>query len=308
MKRRFLFLLAGSCFTLNTTIHAQDSLAAARDLYASAAYEEALDVLNRLTPAQGTPDDARTADEYRAFCLLALGRTNEAQHAIEALVAEQPAFHPADADMSPRVRAAFSDVRRRMLPTVIQQRYADAKAAFVMKEFSAASQGFQQVLDLMRDPDVGSAAAQPPLADIRTLATGFHDLSAQAIPPPPLPSAPAVRAPEPPAVVQPVPAAPVAPRVYSGADAIVIPPVTLHQELPSFPGQALIPRQGMMEIVIDENGAVETAVMRQPVTPSYDALALNAAKTWRYRPASVNGAPVKYRKVVQITVKAQGRS
>jgi len=308
MKRRFVLLFASSCFALGTTAYAQDSLAAARDLYASAAYEEALDVLNRLTPASRTPDDVRAVDEYKAFCLLALGRTNEAQHAIESLVAEQPAFHPADADMSPRVRAAFSDVRRRMLPAVIQQRYADAKGAFDRKEFAAASQGFQQVLDLMRDPDVGVAVSQPPLSDIHTLATGFHDLSAQAATPPPLPTAPMVRAPEPTADVRPTPPVPVAPRVYGGADAAVIPPVTLRQELPSFPGQALIPRQGLMEIVIDENGLVETAVMRQPVTPTYDALALTAAKTWRYKPASVNGAPVKYRKVVQITVKAQGRS
>lgn len=307
MKRRFILLLAGSCFALGTTTHAQDSIAAARDLYASAAYEEALDVLNRLTPSR-TPDDARAVDEYKAFCLLALGRTNEAQHAIESLVAEQPAFHPADADISPRMRAAFSDVRRRMLPTVIQQRYADAKAAFDRKEFAAASQGFQQVLDLMRDPDIDAAVSQPPLSDIHTLAAGFHDLSAQAVPPPPLPSAPMVRAPEPAADVRPAPPVPAAPRVYNGGDATVIPPVTLHQELPSFPGQTIVPRQGLIEIVIDENGAVETAVMRQPVTPTYDALALNAAKSWRYRPASVNGTPVKYRKVVQITVKAQGRS
>src|SRR5581483_484955 len=148
-----------------------------------------------------TADDARTVDEYKAFCLLALGRTNEAQHAIESLVAEQPAFHPANGDLSPRVRAAFADVRRRMLPTVIQQRYADAKAAFDRKEFAAAAQGFQQVLDLMGDSDIGSAASQPPLADIRTLATGFHDLSVQATPPPPLPAAPTMRAAEPPAEV-----------------------------------------------------------------------------------------------------------
>ena len=87
-----------------------------------------------------------------------------------------------------------------------------------------------------------------------------------------------------------------------------MPPITLRQELPSFPGQVMIQKQGVIEVVIDESGFVETAVMRVPVSPAYDSLALTAAKTWRYRPASVDGAPVKYRKAVQVTIKPQGRS
>jgi hypothetical protein len=43
------------------------------------------------------------------------------------------------------------------------------------------------------------------------------------------------------------------------------------------------------------------------VTAQYDNLALAAAKGWRYRPAMLNGAPVKFRKAVQITVKPDRR-
>ena len=107
-----------------------DTLAAARDLYASAAYEDALAVLNRLRAPDGRPDEGRAIDQYRAFCLLALGRNAEAERAIEAVVAAEPMYHPSDADVSPRVRSAFSDVRRRMLPNIIQQKYAVAKAAY----------------------------------------------------------------------------------------------------------------------------------------------------------------------------------
>ena len=59
-----------------------------------------------------------------------------------------------------------------------------------------------------------------------------------------------------------------------------------------------------IEVIVDENGNVESASMRQPVTPQYDKLALGAARGWHYQPATVNGVPVKYRKLIQITVTA----
>ncbi|MBZ5559689.1 MAG: energy transducer TonB [Acidobacteriia bacterium] len=272
----------------------QDPMTAARELYASAAYEDALAMLNRLPQANRPADEARTIEQYRAFCLLALGRTAEAEHAIEAVVSGAPMYQPAAADVSPRVRAAFSDVRRRMLPGIIQQQYARAKAAYDHKDFAAASSGFERVLEVMGDPDVATAITQSPLSDLRMLATDFHDLAVTAATPPPPPPAPAPA---------PAPAAPVAPRIYTPNDAAVVPPIVMRQELPPYPGLLPAEKQGIIEVVIDETGAVEAAVMRQKVSPAYDALALNAAKTWRYRPASVDGVPVKFRKAITITVK-----
>src|SRR5438128_1005163 len=115
---------------------AQESLAAARDLYASAAYEDALAVLNRLRGSDHPADEARSIEQYRAFCLLALGRTDEAERAIEAVVSAQPSYHPSESEVSPRLRSLFADVRRRMLPTIIQDRYAQAKASFDRKEYA----------------------------------------------------------------------------------------------------------------------------------------------------------------------------
>ncbi len=314
MNRRTAVMLAAWCFALGTPLDtlAQDSLAAARDLYASAAYEDALSVLDRLPPPRSV-EDARAISEYRAFCLLALGRTTDAEHAIAALVAEQPMFEPAAADMSPRLRATFSEVRRRTLPVIIQQRYADAKAAYDRKEFAAASQGFQQVLTMLSEPSLAPVVGQPPLSDIRTLATGFKDLAVAATPPPPLPAVATPKAPDPEPVRPPAPSAPAskpvaaAPRVYASTDTGVVPPATIRQELPAFPGQVMIPKQGVIEILIDETGSVESAAMRVSVSTAYDALALAAAKSWRYRPALVNGLPVKYRKAVQITIKPTAR-
>jgi predicted lipid-binding transport protein (Tim44 family) len=275
---------------------AEDSLASARDLYAAAEYEDALGVLNRILTADHRGDDVPAIDQYRAFCLLALGRTTDAEQAIEGVVAADPFFQPS-ADVSPRVRSAFTDVRRRMLPAIAQDRYATAKAAFDRKDFVAAETGFKQVLDVLSDPDVGAAAGQPPLADIRTLAAGFRDLSAKAIPPPPLPAVPT---PEPPA---PAPR-PAAPQIFGPDDAAVVPPAVVHQDLPSFEYQVLVtPPTGSIEIVIDERGHVETATIRKSILPRYDTRLLEAARAWQYKPATLNGVPVKYRKIVNVSVK-----
>lgn len=274
----------------------QDSIAAARDLYASAAYEDALALLNRLPGSGRTTDEARAIEQYRAFCLLALGRTTEAEHAIETVVAAEPMYRPAN-DLSPRVRTAFSDVRRRVLPSIIQQKYSEAKSAFDKKEFAVAADGFARVLEAMNDPDAAQAVGHPPLSDLRTLAMGFKDLATTAATPPPLPATP------PPAATPVIPPAPKIAKVYTSSDADVLPPGVIRQDLPAYPGQVPFQRQGMLEVLIDETGAVESAIMRVPVAPNYDALALAAAKNWRFRPATVNGTPVKYRKAVQVTIK-----
>ena len=53
---------------------AQDSLSAAKDLYAAAAYEEALSTLTRLSAGTAPESSGKSEiDEYRAFCLFALG-------------------------------------------------------------------------------------------------------------------------------------------------------------------------------------------------------------------------------------------
>jgi protein TonB len=149
----------------------------------------------------------------------------------------------------------------------------------------------------MGDPDVATAVTQSPLSDLRMLATDFHDLAVTAAVPPPLPTAPdPIPAPSPAPVVTPA-------RIFTPNDNEVVPPTIMRQELPPFPGLIPLEKQGMIEVIIDETGAVEAAVMRQKVSPAYDSLAVAAAKTWRYRPASVNGVPVKFRKVITITIK-----
>ena len=289
-------LVAGMLLFATGALAQDRDLNAARDLYASAAYDDALDVLNRLRSTEHPASQSRAIEQYRAFCLLALGRSADAEQAIEAMVAAEPTFQPGESDASPRIRSAFTSVRRRMLPAIIQQKYAQAKASFDRKEFAVAADGFTQVLAALADQDVAAEAKQPPLSDLRTLAGGFQELAAKAVPPPPPPPAPVVVAPPPPPT-------PAAPHIYTGGETGIVPPSAINQSLPPFPGQVVIPRSGKLELVIDEIGAVETAVMSSAITENYDAMVLAATRSWRYKPATLNGMPVKFRKTVQITIK-----
>lgn len=269
------------------------SLAAARELYAAAEYADALMMLDALILRETSREELRTMELYRTLCLVAIGRTAEADRAIEAMIAQDPLYRPSLDDIPPRMRSAFSETRKRLLPSIIQQRYTEAKSAFDREDFKGAASGFKQVLDAFADPDMSSAASQPPLSDLRTLAGGFHDLSAKMAAPPPLPAEPA------PAVA---PIVPEPPKYYSASNTNVTPPVVIRQRVPPYPGKVLADAMGIMEVIIDETGAVESATMRVPLNPQYDKHALAAAKNWQYHPARLDGVPVKYRKMVQVSL------
>ena len=297
------YLLVAAIALWSSQAVAADSLSAARDLYASASYEDALAMLGRLNAAELPPDEGRAADQYRALCLLALGKTAEASQAIEAVVAAEPLYRPSDSEVSPRVRAVFTDVRKRLLPGLVQQKYAIAKTAYDHKDYRSASSGFGQLLALYDDPDLSPAAGKPPLSDLRVLIDGFHSLSVQALAPPPAPEPPPSAAALAPRQV--VAAVPDVAKIYVSGDANVVPPVTIRQQLPPFAG--VVPRQvvGAMEVIIDENGKVVSAAMRASTMPNYDRLAVVAAQSWQYRPATLNGTPVKFRKMIQVALTPQ---
>jgi TonB family protein len=294
-------LVVGVVLTASTATAQDRDLSAARELYASAAYEDALVALNRLRSTDHPPSQSPIIEQYRAFCLLALGRATDAEQAIEAVVTADPSYHPADSELSPRIRTTFAEVRRRMLPVIIQQKYTQAKAAYDRKDYAAAASGFSQVLATMADPDVASEASRSPLSDMRVLAVGFQELSAKAAAPPPAPLPVVQTAPPPPAPV--APAAPQLSRVYTAEDRTVVPPQVINQTLPGFRGVTPVERIGRIEVTIDETGAVESAVMTMSVNSTYDKMAVAAARTWRYVPAKVDGTPVKFKKVVQVTVR-----
>jgi hypothetical protein len=268
----------------------------ARDLYASARYDEALSVLNGLRI--GDSADRKAVEQYRSLCLLALGRASEAESAIAAVVKEDPTYRPGESE-SPRVRATFAEVRKRLLPEITTTRYQIAKLAYDRRDWTSAESQFRTVLALIDDPENNASR----LGDLRVLAAGFLELSARAAaPPPPVEPRPAA-----PAVAAPPPAAPAAPepgKIYTAEDTNVTAPVVVTQNIPGIPPNliALSRQRGLVEVVIDELGRVIGMSMRGSIHPSYDAQVLMAARDWKYKPATFNGKPVKFRRLISINV------
>jgi TonB family protein len=288
-------------------LHAQGgSVSAARELYASASYEESLKMLEGLTGEAISRPDRQAVAFYRILCLIALGRTDAAAQALDALVTQEPLYQPPTDDLSPRLRTMFVEARKRLLPVVIQQRYREAKAAYDAEQFELAAASFALLLEAVADPVIADAAAQPPLSDLRTLATGFHDLSVKAAaPPPPL----ALPAAAPVVVIEAPPAPPVRDyrRVYTLDDADVVPPTPVKQTLPPFAGRMLGDGTGTIDVLIDAMGDVEKATISSSIDPRYDAQLLAAAQRWQYKPATVEGVPVKFFKTVQVNLSTERR-
>ena len=302
MKTRILVTVS-MVVALASPAHAQlrdgreNPLGAARDLYASARYDEALAVLNGMQPtSDGGGSDRKSIEQYRSLCLLALGRGTEAESAIAAVVTADPLFMPNETDASPRVRSAFSDVRQRLLPEIASLRYAAAKAAYDRKEYATAEEQFKDLVNLLNDPQMGGR-----LSDLRTLAIGFVDLaSAAAAPPEPKKVEPAAPAPvAAPASVESRPA-----HVWTGDEPGVTPPVAVRQDVPRVPTliAAQARERGLLEVLIDEQGRVSGLTIRLSIHPMYDSQLIAAAKDWRYKPAMAGGVAVKFRKVIQVTV------
>jgi hypothetical protein len=307
-NRRFVVSALAFVLLSGWSLQAQEQLASARALYASAEYDNALEVLDRLSGATASPRERQEIDLYRTLCLFAVGRRTDADLAIEGMITRDPLYQPGN-ELPPRAQTAFNDAKRRLLPVIVQNQYAEAKTAFDRSEFQIAADIFRRVIDMLEHSDMGVAGRQPPLSDLRTLALGFHDLSVKSIPPP---------APAPAAVPEPEPAPePVAaPRTYTGDEAGVRMPVAIAQELPKYPG--MVPAgglRGIVEVIIDTQGQVEAAAIIEPLHGSvddgvralvnasaYHKLVLAAAKRWQFAPATFNGAPVPFRKRVQINI------
>jgi hypothetical protein len=233
---------------LTASISADDAqLDRAKELYRSAAYDEALGVLDSIRAAAPSTETLE-ASEYRVFCLVALDRKDEARNAIAALISANPFYELSEAQASPRVRAVFSEVRKSLLPSLVQSAYTQAKAAFDRKDPEAAA-AFERVLTLLRDPDVSS---NTDLADLAVVAAAFRDLSAArelaaAAPPPPAPSARDTSSPGESAAGKPA-----EPPVYRDGAVNLVPPVVVSQTLPT---SHLAERRlwtGAIEVLIDE--------------------------------------------------------
>jgi tetratricopeptide (TPR) repeat protein len=279
------------------TVSGQESVEAAEALYASAAYDEALVVLQRLEQAAPTPGELRVINQQRALCLLALGRNAEAERAIAAVVNADPLFRPDATSTSPRVRTAFRDVRTKLLPELVAREYVEARRLYDDEAWPAAAAAFERVLSLATDADL-TEDQKAALDDKRLLAEGFAKLAHAAATPTPPAAEPEAEAPAP-------PPAPVVDytTVFDGGSAGVVAPVTLRQDIPRWnhPSLPLPKATGTLDVIISPEGVIERATLTQPISAFYDRQLLEATRNWRYRPATLDGHTVRFRKLIRIS-------
>jgi hypothetical protein len=329
-----IWLCVGAVLMLMSVprLGAQDPLASARSLYASAAYDEALKTLQELSSEGGgriAGASFREVEEYRFLCLLALGRNSEARESISAVVTADPLYKLDENTTSPRVLNAFRAVRREVLPDILNNIYNAGKSMYDAKDYKGAEPQFRKVVNLAGDPDLGGKGS-----DLATLAKGFLDLavSANATPATPAPAAPAATnaggTGATPAGGNTGGASATAPAGGAGAPGAaayptrtivatqskageIVPPRLMKRTMPNVPsdlsrfGQL---RPGEMEILIDENGKVTEAKFTKPIHPVYDALVVAATRSWKYDPARADGVPVKFRINLKVTIAEANRN
>jgi hypothetical protein len=304
---------------------AQDSLSAAKDLYASAAYEDALSTLTRLNGDVSTaPEIVKQVDEYRAFCLYALGRTGEAESVAESIIRKEPLTKLDVADASPRLELMFTNVRKRLLPSLIRERFRTARSSLDQKDYSAAEPQLAEARLMISDAEK-LGVKDDGLADLSILVDGFLQLirstadqrtspapaPAPASAPVPVPAPAAAAAgsnaltpparPQVPHTLPPV--APGSARVYNVGDDGVSPPVALDQRLPAMTIELArivkaLKTTMLLDVVIDERGDVVDSIVRRSINESFDDLIVRASRRWKYRPAMKDGGPVRYVKTL----------
>ncbi|HJR59570.1 MAG TPA: TonB family protein [Vicinamibacterales bacterium] len=252
-----------------------------RELYVAAAYEEALAAMPTVASEPARTD----VEQYRALCLLALGREAEAVEAVERLVRDHPTYLPPEGETSPRMQAIFAAARAKLVPDIARQTYVDGKAAYEARDHDVARTTFQRTLDLMDSlPDT----ARTGLADLRLLAAEFLELS----------------------TLRPVVAADAAPppvanrEVPEPAALEYAAPVAIQEAMPRWipPDRTAMRTEyvGMLRVHIGRDGRVQSATILKSSHPVYDSAVLRAAPGWTYRPATRGGQPVVAQKDVQI--------
>jgi hypothetical protein len=282
---------------------ADHPLASARTLYESAQYEDALAAITHIASDGMTATERRESSLLRALCLLAVNRRDEAAAALEEIVRAEPLFVLPAGGTPPRLRVLLTEVRGRLAPVIAERHYAAGKQLFDSAQYAGAADAFTLVLQLAEEDNGANAR----LKDLNTLAVGFRDL-AQRFSEGDRPKVAAIEAARdldnttlP--VRPPAGSAPAAGSSETGEGDIVA-PVALFQQLPPFPHTMLTrsfrPTTGVLQVVVDVTGQVKSATLVQRIHPHYDALLLDAAKKWKYQPATRNGQPVEYAKRIAV--------
>jgi hypothetical protein len=203
------------------------------------------------------------------------GRPQPDEAARPATKSAAATYEIAAPPISERARARPVVVQRsslREVPQKAQREYRRARELFDQKDYAKAADGFQEVIKLLDDGELS-----PPVAELRSLASDYSVLSR--------------------ATLSAITGGP----VYRSGDEGVTEAVAVRQYLPEPPPKTPPGRLGVLFLVIDGQGVVESVRLESPANRYHDRFWLSAAKTWHFKPALKDGQPVKFLKRIVIT-------
>jgi hypothetical protein len=268
-------------------------------LYESAEYIEALQELDVYERGDRTLEQKQTARWYRALCLIALERTDDAQRTLQDFVKADPTASPGQ-DVPPRISAMLLGVRQQIAPGLVRDAYARAQASVRSGQQTEALDLLTTVLTLIDDQSL-RLSADPAFVSLRADAENLQARASAQVPavaPPPAPptttssattggaataGSAAATAAAPPPRKAPFVFPPVRPYVPARAVWQPFPPLA--------PGAYV--SGGELAIEVGVNGSVTSARVTVSISPAYDELLVRTALTeWIFMPAMRDGGPV----------------
>jgi hypothetical protein len=226
-------------------------------------------------PTTGTAVSSRES-ERRAASLIAQGQTEKAGIVFDALLLSNPLYEPDPSSLTPEALEAFRTSQRNLLPNIAQKNFDRARVALTSGDADRALTLGREVMAIL-----DRRIAEPP-AHLREQVDDLINAA----------SAAKSQADE---------------IVYTTADKGVVAPRELSRQFPASGPLGVPPhRVGTLEMIIDKDGGVEFVKLHTPLNRYHERMIVSAAKAWRYRPATRNGKPVKYRLTVRINLPESG--
>jgi TonB family protein len=263
-------------------------------LYWNGQYEQAVRTLSGACTEELPMGRRLECHQYLSFSHIALGDEEAAEREFMEMLSIDPGYRLDPELFSPKILDRFDASRKRLAKEV----YAEGKRAYFEEDFEKALALVEKALAI--EPENELALEYRDLAKERlALSEAARESGSEAS------TADAAGAPTPPAPSGPEPDDN---GVYRPTSEIRR-PVLLERTNPRYPIEDR--RRGtsgsvILSVVIGEDGRVREPKVVRSVSASMDRAALEAVRTWKYRPAMLDGAPVPVYGVITVNFEYKG--
>lgn len=244
-------------------------------LYYNGEYEQTIEALSQLELDDLTEGQRLECFKYRAFSYIALGDTENAQSDLKSLLSTDPNYRFDPAMVSPKLIEQLDSARSEL----VKELFAQGKTAYYDNDYDSAIRLMDSILRLDSEYELALEYRQLSVerADITALLEPEGARGAEEAEPDP-------------------------DRIYQLSSDITA-PVLIDRVTPRYP--ALDARRGregqvVILIVVENDGTVSSTKVLRSVSASMDNAAVDAVSKWLYRPASMNGRPVRVQLVVAV--------